>query len=106
MGITPKEFWNMCPKGLDPYIKAHQLSEKQILERANIQGWLIGIYVTHAIGCMLSEGTSYLDKPIDIFKNEVSDEERLRMEAEIFATYAAEYNRQMRKEVDEVVKGE
>ena len=96
----------MGPRGLEPYIKAYQLSEKQRLEYANIQGWLIGIYVTHAIGCMLSEGASYPDKPIDILKNEVSDEERLRMEAEIFAAYAAEYNRQMRKEVDEVVKGE
>lgn len=106
MGVSEKEFWELGPRGLEPYIKAYQLREKQRLEHANVQGWLIGIYVTHAIGCMLSEGASYPDKPIDIFGNEVSDEERLRMEAEMFAAYAAEYNRQMRKEVDEVAKGE
>lgn len=106
MGIRPEEFWKMGPKELEPYLKAHKLREKQKIEQANFQGWLMGIYVSHAIGSVLSEISKYPEKPIDLFGDEISEEERLRMDAELFAAYADEYNKQMKKEVDEVVKGE
>ena len=106
MGIRPEEFWKMGPKELEPYLKAHKLREKQKIEQVNFQGWLTGLYVSHAIGSVLSEISKYPEKPIDLFGDEISEEERLRMDAELFAAYADEYNKQMKKEVDEVVKGE
>ena len=98
VGVTEKEFPLMCPSSLAPYLKSHELKQREKLEELNLQSWLTGIYVGHAIACAFSENCTYPDKPFDLYAKSESTELQSRREAEIFAAYANEYNRSMRKE--------
>ena len=98
MGIPENVFWNLDPMKIEPYIRAREIKDKRKVEEANFQGWITGIYITHALSCVLSQTHRYPEKPIELFGDDLSEDERMNQEATIFAAYAEEYNRRLRKE--------
>lgn len=98
IGIGSVEFWTLNPSKLEPYIRAHEIRDKRRLEEINFEGWLTGIYVTYSLGCAFSQNSRYPQEPFVLFGDKVSPEERSVQEAAIFAAYAEEFNRRLKKE--------
>lgn len=98
IGVKNAEFWNLNPLKLEPYIRAHEIREKRRLEEINFEGWIVGVYITYALGCAFSQNSQYPEKPFDLFGESLSSEERGRQEAAVFAAYADEFNRRFKKE--------
>ena len=78
LGMTYEEFWEgdiSLPKF---YREAEKLRVKRACEDDNFQCWLQGLYVYEAVSCAIGnalrkENTpqiKYLDKPLEIFKDE------------------------------------
>ena len=97
MGIDKDELGRLSPAGLEPYLKAQELRQKQKLEELNLQSWMTGLYITHALACAFSPGSQYPAAPFALFADETPPEERSRREAELFAAYASEYNAQIKQ---------
>jgi len=96
--VKNAEFWSLNPLKLEPYIRAHEIREKRSMEKINFGGWIAGVYVTYALGCAFSQNSQYPERPFDLFKENLSSEERSKQEAAVFAAYADEFNRRFKKE--------
>lgn len=60
MGVDEDRFWNMTPKSLDPYYKAFSIKAK----REDEAMWMNGIYMSMAIGSVLSGEVDYPKRPL------------------------------------------
>ncbi len=62
-------------------------------ERMNVEAWLIGAYVQHAIGACLSKGHKYPKKPIPVSEEQPEQERQQAIRAK-FEAFAIKFNKQ------------
>lgn len=94
VGVPYDNFWFMNPRRIQSYVSAYEINRKTRAEEANMKAWLIGIYVAHAVGSLVSRQNKYPEQPIDMFGEGMSPEDRQAQEAELFRAYVAEINKQ------------
>lgn len=79
LGIDDVKFWDMSPKMLEPYEKAHQMRE----EIFDTHLWQLGQYVGSAVSCVLADKkhkVKYIEKP---FHTQIREQkEALKMSEE------------------------
>lgn len=74
IGMSPEEYWEGDPYLAKAYYKAHKLH----IEQRNQELWLQGLYIHNAVSVVVgnalrrkgSPAQKYIDKPLDLFKNE------------------------------------
>ncbi len=69
-------FWQLNPRRLQPFLKAHELKEESKLNEMNIKAWLNGAYFRYAIASTFGK-ERYPTKVIDLTgdQQEKKDEE-------------------------------
>ena len=96
VGVQYNDFWLMNPKRIKSFVSAYEINRKNRAEEANLRAWLIGIYVAHAVGSLVSSNNKYPEEPMDMFGEGMSPEDRQAQEAELFRAYVAEINKQFK----------
>ena len=70
----------------------------------NLEAWLNGLYVHHAVGALFDKKAKYFDKPISLQENNVDENIEKKM-ADKFSAYATVFNynfkKNQRREIDE-----
>ena len=99
LGVSEEHFWDSAPVELEPYRKMDEMQQ----ERQDYQMWLMGAYVTHAVGVAVSNALNgkkskahYLDKPFALSEKEererTPEDDFLR-----FSAWAVVYNENFRR---------
>lgn len=60
-----KDFWNLTPKKLQPFVKAKEQEIELKTKLLNYEAWLNGLYIRQAVASIFSKNGKYPDKPID-----------------------------------------
>lgn len=79
--MTYEQYWYGDPRLVIAYRQAHKLK----IEQENQKLWLQGLYIYNAVGVNLanlfkdksSSPKTYLDKPLDLFNREPSEDEKI-----------------------------
>ncbi len=87
-------FWQLNPKRIEAFISAYEEKQKIFIEQTNFTAWLNGVYITHAVGSVLSNDHQYMQEPIAFFENEDDKEKKAKREADMFGAYAIMFNNQ------------
>lgn len=66
MGLDIDLFWTLNPNRMKPFIEAFEDKRHEERDMCNLQAYLTGLYVQHAIASCLSKKAQYPDKPIDL----------------------------------------
>lgn len=87
IGVSEDKFWDSCPKELEPYDLANNIS----IERQNRLNWVHGMYVASAIGCCFSKECQYPEEPIRMTElTEYEQQEKVRKAREdVIAFFSA-----------------
>lgn len=93
LGVDYELFWQLSPSKLIPFVRAYEERKKDRLNEANFIAWISGVYVSHAVAAVLGEGSGYPERPITIFEDEKSRDERKQKDAQAFGAYAAMFNK-------------
>lgn len=94
LGVSEEKFWESIPIELEPYRKMDEMQQ----ERLDSNMWLMGLYVTNAVGVAVSNALNgkkskakYLSEPI--LRTEKRESERTAMDDfNRFAAWAVVYN--------------
>lgn len=94
LGVSEEKFWESIPIELEPYRKMDEMRQ----ERLDSNMWLMGLYVTNAVGVAVSNALNgkkskakYLSEPI--LRTEKRESEKTPMDDfNRFAAWAVVYN--------------
>lgn len=93
MHVPYEVFWTLNPKKLEPFEKAMEMEQDAMQARLNLQGWVTGVYVQHAIASCFSKGAKFPNKPIDFWGKE--KKATPEQEASMFESFMHMHNSQM-----------
>lgn len=96
IGVDYVLFWSLNPKRLEPFIEAFKQKMKLRQEEMNVQTWMTGMYVTHAIASCFGKNHQYPNSPISL--GDIDAKEKSRNDALAFEALAITFNQQYTKE--------
>lgn len=85
LGMTSKEYWEDDPSYINTFIEAEKVKQA----KTNQQLWLQGLYIYHAIGCLVPvlnpfskehKARPYMSNPISLTEEERQQELERKME--------------------------
>lgn len=99
IGVSEEKFWDSIPIEMEPYRKMDELQEQRI----DYHMWLMGAYVTNAVGVAVGNVLSgknkakaqYLDKPFSMIEKE-QEEDTSADDFNKFAAWAVVYNENLK----------
>lgn len=103
IGIDYELFWRLNPKKMEAFEEAFIKRTKLNQQQDNVNAWLNGIYMSYAIASCFGKNSQYPSEPINVYNDEMSQQERLKMEAEKFEAYAIAFNNEFRKKNENVI---
>ena len=100
MGIPYDTFWHLNPKRMKPIEKAYEMKMDGQQNRMNLEAWVNGLYVQHAIASVLSKRAKYPAKPLELFGKEKPKSPQ--EEADAFKRFMLQHNaiNKVHKEID------
>jgi hypothetical protein len=91
--VPYETFWTLNLKTMKPFLKAYDNEVDAAHNRLNLEAWVIGIYVQHAVAANFGKSNKYPNKPLEIFSKQKTAEE----EAREFAKFVEQHNKQRRE---------
>ena len=86
MHVPYDVFWHLNPKKLKPFEKAYEMEMDSRQSASNLNAWIQGMYIQHAIASVLGRNNKYPTKPFDLFGK--AKPKTPEQEAEEFKEYA------------------
>lgn len=92
----------MNPRLIKPFEETYKEKQKELFERSNLESWLNGLYMVHAIGSCFSKEHKYPDKPIEFSNNNSNKDKNQTMEDHVanFTEFAMAFNVQRNKKIE------
>ena len=101
MHVPYDVFWHLNPKKLKPFEKAYETELEARQTRMNLDAWLHGLYIQHAVASVMSKSAKYPQKPFDIFGTQ--KKKTPQEEADEFMRFMLQHN--MQRQISKEVKG-
>mgnify|MGYP001189189500 FL=1 len=97
IGVDYKDFWELTPKKLQPFVKAKEQELQLQTKMVNYEAWLNGLYIRQAIASVFSKNGKYPEKPIETGSTD-SNSQNTEMDFKAkFEVWAAIHNEKYKK---------
>lgn len=98
IGVGYKDFWELTPKKLQPFVKAKEQEIELRTKMVNYEAWLNGLYIRQAIASIFSKNGKYPEQPIDTKGSTDRNSQQSEMDfKKKFEVWAAIHNEKFKK---------
>jgi hypothetical protein len=84
------------PRLIKPFEKTYKEKQKELFDKSNMESWLNGLYMAHAIGSCFSKENKYPEKPLEFSTNK-DDNQSMEDHVANFTEFAMAFNVQRNK---------
>ena len=95
IGVDYRLFWKLNPKTIEPFIESFKNKKHQQIDQINLQAWINGLYVMHAVAAVFSKNANYFDEPISFLDR--SEDNKQSLDLKKFESFAILYNNEYEK---------
>lgn len=93
MHVPYDVFWHLNPRKLKPIEKAYSMEMESKQNSMNLEAWLHGMYISHAVASVMSKSAKYPKKPFELFSNHKKTAQEEGMD---FERYVQQFNARRR----------